>query len=283
MNTSTERVMNAKASTNGVTDARPNALILAGSRHGADDPVARMQNKTHKCLVEIDGVVMLERVIDALVCSRRIGRIYVSIDSEQALRGAPRLEQWLAEGTIAVVPSEGNLADSVFAAAAAIPDPFPLVVTTGDNALHTDELIRDFVDQSRASDGDVIVSFTREEVTEREFPEAGLAYHRLKDGGISACNVYLIRNRAGLKSVESFRSGGQFGKRHLRILKAFGVMPFIAYKLKLSTVRQLMNMIGHNLDIRIDVVFLDYAFGPIDVDNPDSFALSERILSERAG
>ena len=37
-----------------------NALVLAASRQGVDDPVARLQNKTHKCLVKTDGIAMIE-------------------------------------------------------------------------------------------------------------------------------------------------------------------------------------------------------------------------------
>lgn len=257
------------------------ALIMAGSRKGIDDPVARLQNKSHKCLVTIDGVVMLERVIDALIDSGCFNRIYVSIEEEAVLRTVPRISTWLDEGRVGFAPSKGRLADSVIAAAENLDNPFPLVITTGDNALHTPEFVREFVDAFTAGDDDLAVAFTRAEDVRREYPEVALAYHELKDGGVSACNLYGLRSEKALTAVRVFEGGGQFGKKHMRILKAFGVMPFLLYKLKAVTSEALMRRIGRSLGVSIDTVFLPEAFGPIDVDNPQFFEISEKALAKR--
>ena len=42
------------------------ALVMAASRQGVDDPVAMLQDKSHKCLVEIDGIAMIDDVRDPL-------------------------------------------------------------------------------------------------------------------------------------------------------------------------------------------------------------------------
>jgi GTP:adenosylcobinamide-phosphate guanylyltransferase len=257
------------------------ALVMAACRRGVDDPVAKLQNKSHKCLVEIDGVVMLERVIDTLLVAGCFERIYVSIESEEPLRTVPRLCEWLDQKRIMTVKSRDTLADSVLSAARDIPEPLPLIVTTGDNALHTPELIRSFMDQFWAHDGDVMVAFTNADVVRQDYPTIGLAYHILKDGGYSACNLYGLRREAALKTARIFESGGQFGKRHLRILKAFGIMPFILYKLKLVGLEQLMQRIGRNLGCTVDTAMLDYSFGPIDVDNLQFFAIAEETLKHR--
>ncbi len=260
-----------------------NALVLAAGRRGAEDSVARLQGKSHKCFVEIAGEVMLERVIRTLVESGCFRRIFVSIESEELLRATPRLAAWLEEGRISFIASRATLADSVLALGDSVPDATPLVITTGDNALHTPELIRDFVAGFERSKAEVAVAFTREETVRAHYPEVGLAYHRLKDGGYSACNLYAFRSPQAFRSAEVFRSGGQFGKRHWRILKSFGVLPFLLYKLRLATGPQLIARIARNLGTSIEIVMLDYPYGPIDVDNPAFFAISERILEAREG
>ena len=35
--------------------SKPAVLVMAASRRGVDDPVALLQGKAHKCLVELDG------------------------------------------------------------------------------------------------------------------------------------------------------------------------------------------------------------------------------------
>lgn len=258
-----------------------NVLVLAAGRSGGEDSVAKLQNKSHKCLVEIAGKVMLERVIEVLIESGAFAGIYISIENEEVIRSVPRLAEWLDQGRIAVAKSRGNLADSVLAAASEISQPYPLIVTTGDNALHTPEMIRDFMAMFRAGDADVAVAFASETAVRKEFPDVGLAYHRLKDGGFSACNLYGVRRERGLHTVRVFKSGGQFGKRHLRILKAFGIMPFLLYKLKLVTLDQLLQRIGRNFGVSIDTIILPHGFAAIDVDNPRFYAISERALRAR--
>lgn len=257
------------------------ALVLAAGRRGAEDSVAKLQNISHKCFVVIDGEVMLERVIAALFESGAIETALVSIEDAALLGSTPRLGAWCDAGKLRHVKSRTTLADSIFAAVEAVPDCLPLVITTGDNALHTPELVRDFCNQFLASDRDLAVGFTDQQTVDRAISGSGLAYHQLKDGGWSACNLYGLKTRKALASVETFRGGGQFGKKHWRILKAFGILPFLLYKLKAVTLDDLLSRIARGFGLSAVAVVLPYAYGPIDVDNPASFHLSERLLKDR--
>lgn len=264
-----------------MTEQKVTGLVMAASRKGPRDSVAQLQNKTHKCLVEIAGQVMLERVVGTMLDSGCFSRIAISIEDEFVVRAVPQINAWMDEGVVVVTSSRGNLADSVLAAVENLDDALPLVITTGDNALHTPDLVRDFVTGFLGSTEDAVVGFTSEEVVQTQFPESGLAYHRIKDGGWSACNLFGLRTDASLITARIFEGGGQFGKKHFRILKAFGVMPFILYKLKWATLDEIIGRIGRNLGITASIVDLPYPFGPIDVDNPSSFALSEAELLRR--
>ena len=260
---------------------RPAALVLAAERRGVVDPVAATQGKSHKCLIEIGGVVMLERVVSTLLESGEVGRILVSIESEAPLRSTPRLAQWLDAGTIEFFPSQESLADSVLAIADWSPDALPLVVTTGDNALHTAELVAEFVRRFMASDCDVAVGFTREDTVLAGCPDAGLNFHRLRGGGWSSCNLYGLRDRRVLATAEVFRSGGQFGKRPWRLLRAFGILPFLLYRFRATTLDGLMARIGRNLGVKLEAIELPWFFGPIDIDKPRFIGLAEEILKRR--
>lgn len=265
----------------GANSGKPAVLVMAASRRGVEDPVAKLQGKAHKCLVELDGQVMLERVLEALVDSGCFDAIHVSLDSPDVLLATPRMRAWVEEGRAVFVQACGNLADSVLAAVKKIEHPLPLVITTGDNALHTPELVRDFVEGFMAGSEDVALGLSTQEVVLREFANSGLAFHQLKDGGSSSCNLYGLRNERALTAVKVFEGGGQFGKRHMRILKAFGVWPFVIYKFKLKTMRGLIDAIGRRLGVSMAPVLLDYPFGPIDVDHKHSFEITEAALIRR--
>jgi len=257
------------------------ALVLAASRKGFDDPVARLQNKSHKCLVKIDGIAMIERVIQALLDSGCFKHILISIEDQQVLEELSSVKHWLKEGALEIVPSAGNLADSLVSVATVVDQPLPLVITTADNALHTPELVRDFVTAFAEGTGDVAVAATQERTVLAAYPGERIGFFRFRDGGYSFCNLFGVRSLRGLETAKIFRTGGQFRKRPWRILQAFGVLPLILYKCRLVTLDSFFHRIASNLGIAIDIVLLPYAFGPVDVDNPGTFEFSERILRDR--
>ncbi len=270
--------------TSGETSFGPlTALVLAASRQGFDDPVAKLQNKSHKCLVNIDGIAMIERVVQTLLDSECFERILISIEDERVLQDLNSARRWLKEGTIEVVPSSGNLADSLVSLTKVANQPFPMVITTADNALHTPELVRDFVAAFARGTGDGAVAVTRERTVLAEYPDGEFGFYRFRDGGYSFCNLFGVSQSSGLEAAKVFRTGGQFRKRPWRMLKMFGVLTLILYKWRLLKLDSFARRITRNLGISIDLVLLPYAFGPIDVDNPKTFEFSERTLRERRG
>lgn len=257
------------------------ALVLAASRKGPDDAVARMQNKSHKCLVEIDGVAMIERVVQTLMDSGCFDRILISIESEEPLQELEATRGWLENGDIEVVRSAGNLADSLIGLSPKADQILPMVVTTADNALHTPELMKDFVTEFLWKGGDAAVAVTREASVLAEYPDEKIMYFRFRDGGYSFCNLFGIGSIKGLETARIFRTGGQFRKRPRRILKIFGLMPLLLYKFRLASLDGVIRRIAKKFGVTINMVQLDYGFGPIDIDNAKTFAIGEQTLKKR--
>ncbi|MEM7781353.1 MAG: NTP transferase domain-containing protein [Pseudomonadota bacterium] len=259
------------------------ALILAASRKGKEDEVAKLQGVSHKCLVKIDGVVMLERVVDAIAASEHIGRIFVSIESEEILREAPALAAALDSGKIHFLPSGENLFISIAAGIAAIEDPYPVLISTGDNALHTTEYIDHFCEQLAVSEGDAFAGFTPAQTILDAYPDGKRAFHELKDGGWSSCNLYGVRNDKAVAAARAFETGGQFGKQPSRLLKATGLGFVIKYRFKLATLAGLAEHLSKRWNLTLSPVIMPFADAPIDVDNVGDFHRTEKILRKRRG
>jgi len=257
------------------------ALVLAASRKGVDDPVAKIQNKTHKCLVTIDGIAMIERVVQTLIDSECFSRILISIESEQVLDELPMARLWLKQGTIEVVQSSGNLADSVVNLSRTVKQPLPLVITAADNALHTAELVRYFVKEFARSKADGAVAATTESTVRAAYPDEEIGFFQFKDGGYSFCNLFGMTSTGALDAAKIFRTGGQFRKHPWRVVKIFGVLPFILLKLRWITLDDFSRRITGKLGITLDMVRLPYAFAPIDVDSARTFEFIEKTLVER--
>ncbi len=257
------------------------AMVMAASRKGVDDMVAKLQNQSHKCLVTIDGVAMIERVIQTLLDSACFDRILVSIEDEKVLRGLDATRCWLEDGVIEVVESSGNLADSVVSVSKLVDDPFPLLITTADNTLHTPELVRDFVVSFTKGESEVAVGVTKKSIVMAEYPDGKFGFFQFRDGGYSFCNIFGVRTSNGLEGAKIFRTGGQFRKHPWRILRVFGLLPLLLYKWHLVDLDSFVKRISKKLGFKLDTILVPYAYGPIDVDNPTTYKFAEHTLSLR--
>lgn len=258
-----------------------NVLVLAASRAGPTDAVAQLQDLSHKCLVEIDGEVMLKRVVRELATSQHAKDIYVSIEDENILRGVPYLAELMDQGRLKFVPAGENLFASLKAAEQAIDHPYPLAVSTGDNALHTAEMFDHFCEDVLASEAEVAIAMTQAATILEAYPDGKRAFHELKDGGWSSCNLYAAKSPAAIDAGAVFETGGQFGKRPARIMKAFGLWFMLMYKFRLASIDQLANYLAKRWKVSIRIVRMPFADAPIDVDNPGDFERTEAILKAR--
>jgi CTP:molybdopterin cytidylyltransferase MocA len=269
-----------------MTDARYTALVLAASR-GNLDPLALAGGVSHKCFIDIAGEPMLRRVVRAVAESERFARIVIAIEEEAAAEAREILEPVPGSADFLYVASRDNIATSVSAAAATVPDVAPLVVTTGDNALHTPEMVAHFVDALAgvAKGGhDGAIGLTPARYILDKYPGATRAFHRFRDGAFSSCNIYaLLTAKAIERGPAIFRSGGQFGKKPKRLIGALGLVAFLLYKSRMVSLPVFLRAVSRAIGVKTAPVLMPFAEGPIDVDRMEDWELANRIVREREG
>ena len=259
-------------------------LVMAANRRPSANLLAHAFGISHKCTVPVVGVPMIERVIGMVrswACARRI---LISIETPDVLRGIPSVNDLLAAGDVVFVQSGATLAQSVANAACVLADKdYPLVITTGDNVLHTIDIMQAFYAASMGSSADVTFALTSRSIVAEAYPvEApGLGYLRFAEGEHSNCNVYMIRNSSAVRAANVMRHGGQFRSHPLRILRTVGLWALLQYKLGRITLVKLCARLERIFGVSVGIVILPYADAPIDADTLESLALIERILQNR--
>jgi CTP:molybdopterin cytidylyltransferase MocA len=267
-----------------MTDARYTALVLAASR-GNLDPLALAGGVSHKCFIDIGGEPMLRRVVRAAAESGRIGRIVIAIEEGSIAEAREILAPVPGAGAFLYVGSRDNIATSVTAAAGAFPDLLPLVITTGDNALHTAEMVRHFcdaLDPLIAGGADGAIGLTPARYILDKYPGETRAFHRFRDGEFSSCNLYALLTRRAIENGPAvFRTGGQFGKKPKRLIGAFGLLAFLVYKSRMASLPVFLRFVSRAIGLKAAPVLMPFAEGPIDVDRMQDWELANRIVAER--
>jgi GTP:adenosylcobinamide-phosphate guanylyltransferase len=254
-------------------------IVLAGRREGQIDALAAHFGETEKCLVPVAGRWLIEHVLLTLAESRSVGTIAISVNDPEVLRPLPLIQQLMKQNRLVLLPSRGNLADSVVDAAAMLR--FPMVVTTADNALFTQEALDHFIDASLRDKADAAAAFARRASVLTAHAEGQRRFYTMADDAYSNCNCYWIGSAKALSAVEVFRTGGQFRKNPMRIAQMFGFANLIAMRFGLLSLSASFLRISKKLGLNVvPVVFEDGALA-IDVDNVRSHTIVEHIIKAR--
>lgn len=249
------------------------AIVLAGQRAGRVDALAEAHGVANKSLVELDGVPLIRHVVDALTATPGLARLRIVVEPEraQAIRDVLRIP---AE----FVPAADNLADSVYAAADGVTE--PMLVTTSDNVLLTPGAARAAL-QALADGADVSLALATEAAVKAAHPDGQRRFYRFADDAYSNCNLYAFAGSAATRAAESFRSGGQFAKKPLRMIAHLGPINLVLLLAGRLTLRGAIKRLSRRFRLKVEPVVLADGSHAIDVDNPRTYACAAEILRRR--
>ena len=259
---------------------RFSALVLAASR-GPDDPMAKATGVAHKCLVRTAGVPMLCRVLDALAASASVARIAISIDDPAVLESAPIADAMIGR-EVTVLRSAATASRSVLAAAAALADPFPLLVTTADSALLDGATVDLFCREALAGGAKLAAGLAPAAVILRDYPAAKRTFLKFRDDGYSGCNLFALTEPAALDAVRFWAGIERHRKRPWKLVGAFGPVSLLLFLARRLSLDDAMARASKVLGVPVAAVKIPIAEAAMDVDKPADLILVEEILARRA-
>ncbi|HET6525586.1 NTP transferase domain-containing protein [Sphingopyxis sp.] len=251
-------------------------LILAGRRSGAEDPLANAHGVADKCLVPVAGRPMIAHVLESAAASAAT-HIFVSTHHADLLGDLDDPVVKSLGDRLIVVPAADNLADSVVAVAGVAE--FPLLVTTADNCLLTPATIAEIGVEAARLGVEAGVALARREDVLAVHPEGQRRFYEFSDVAVSNCNAYWIGHPGALKAAKAFRGGGQFVKKPLRVMRAFGVLNLLRFRFGLGPIHHVFARISRHLKVGIAPLLVSDGATAIDVDNERSLRVTEALMA----
>lgn len=251
------------------------AAVLAAGR-GPDDPMAKAFGVAHKCGIPVAGVPMLERVLRALSGADVRRPVLVSIDDAEAGMRAAGPMRRLAE----MLPS-GLSAPSSAKAAVQKAGSYPVLVTTGDHALLTSEMVTDFCRRAEKERADFCVGLATAETILSGYPDTRRTFFRLGNDRVSGCNLFAVMSPRGLALFDVWHDLERNRKKPWKLVAAFGLGPLFSFITGRLSLAKAFDQVSGRLGIRVVPVLLPFAEAAIDVDKPEDHALAEKILRTR--
>jgi GTP:adenosylcobinamide-phosphate guanylyltransferase len=254
------------------------AIILAAQRVGTVDPLATEAGVTHKCLVPIDGAALIAHVVAALVATPGLARLRIVVEPE----AVAAIRALLPAGPVEpeYVPAAANLADSVYAGAHGTHG--ALLVTTADNVLLTPGAVAAILAAINGGAGAAFAMASKASVLAAH--AAGQRrFYRFADDDYSNCNLYAFSGAAALAAAESFRGGGQFAKKKVRLIRAVGLLNMLLLALRRLSLAGAARRLSRRFGVPIAPVVLADGAHAIDVDNRRTYDVAAALLRARRG
>jgi GTP:adenosylcobinamide-phosphate guanylyltransferase len=261
-------------------EAPATALLLAGRRGGLDT-LADATGASHRALVAVDGVPMLQRVVDTLL-GWRLETVVASTDAPALVAGVPRLAALAEEGKLRLRSSAGSPAASVLDFlddSAAVR--WPCLVTTADHALLTLEMLDAFWAGVARTDADLAVGVVEEPEFRARFPHLRRTFVRLADVSVKAVNLFAFLTPKAAAVPAFWRRVERDRKRPWRLVRAFGVPTLLSYASGRLTLERALERVRATTGARVALVPLRFAEAAIDVDRVEDLDVARDVLARR--
>jgi len=255
------------------------SIILAGERTGGS-PLSHAFNVTASVMVPVAGKPALSRVMKAIEDSQRAGGGIICGPSADVVAGSTELQgllqspvfEWLA-------PSSGPAASALSALETL--GHFPALLTAGDHALLTGEIVDSFCDQALSSkpEYDLVIGFVPYALVHAEWPESKRTLLKFSNGKFCGSNLFAIMTPDGRKALDFWRQAEADRKHPWRIARRFGWLALLMYLLRRLSLEDALVGLSAAAGCRISHVTVGFARAAVDVDSVEDQKLAEKILS----
>jgi hypothetical protein len=275
--------------------AKFRSVILAGERPGGS-ALSEAFNISSSVMVPVAGIPSLARVMQAInESSQAEGGIICGPTSDITSRSNELRTLLQQPGYEWCAPATGPAASALSALDKL--DHYPTLLTAGDHALLTAEIVDDFSMQVLApaefklsdspltstetveSGYDIVIGFVPYALVETAWPESKRTVLKFSNGKFCGSNLFAILNPDGRRALEFWRQAEADRKQPWRIARRFGLVALLRYLLRRLTLEDALQALSNAAGCRIGYVEVGFARAAIDVDSVEDQKLAERILS----
>ena len=257
------------------------SVILAGERPGGS-PLSHVFNVSASVMVPVAGEPSLARVIQAIADSSQAAGGVICGPTAEAVASSEELQKLLQNPNYSWLEQATGPAASALSALEKL-DHYPALLTAGDHALLTAEIVDDFCEQALSYSSefnyDLVIGFVPYALVQAAWPESKRTILKFSNGKFCGSNLFAIINPEGRKALGFWRQAEADRKHPWRIARRFGFIALLRYLLRRLTLEDALQALSKTAGCRIGHVEVGFARAAVDVDSVEDQKLAERILS----
>ena len=252
------------------------AVVLAGERPGGS-AFSRELGLAASVLVDVAGKPALARVIDALEASGMVEGGLLGGPVEEIYRDNEEFRQILSGSSFQWTAPESGPSASALAALEQL-DHFPVLLTAGDHALLTPDLVDFFCREAVKMDVDIVVGLAPYAIVHAAYPESKRTVLKFSDGQYCGTNLFAILNREGKAGPACWQEVEALRKHPWRMVRRLGMGLLLRYLFGRLSLDKALESLSSIMGCRAGYVLIEVPRAAVDVDSVADRDLAVKIL-----
>ena len=250
-------------------------VILSGKRTVHNQLLEFAGDVNNKALIEIDGKVMIQHVINALNESKYIENIYlVAPEDFKEL-------SFNSEKPLEIIPCGDTVVENLMIAIRQSSKAESVVITTCDNPLFRGFMLDEFIQRCLMTDADFYYSVGKESVIKASYPKMVRTYVPAKDDGYTGANVYFVNKERFSADENMLAKIDSYRKTPWKYVKLLGWTPLMKFAFKMITLEDVEARASEVIGCRFKLIPMPYPECGIDVDKVSDLTFVRELVQKR--
>ena len=250
-----------------------NGVILTGKRT-VHNQFLKFAGVDNKALIDIDGKMMIQHVIDTLNESRYVKNIYLVApkDFEQI--------PFNSRKPLRVVPCGDTVVENLLKAIHESGDAEKVAITTCDNPLFRGFMMDEFIQRCLEIDADFYYSVGQKSIIQTNYPEMRRTYVQGKYDGYTGANVYFADKNGFSADERMLAKIDSYRKTPWKYMKLMGLMTLLKFSSKRITLEDVEARASKIIGCRFRLIPMPFPVCGIDVDKPSDLVFVRKLMRE---
>ena len=221
---------------------------------------------------------MVLRVLNTLGASEHIGARLLCGPPREALERCPELQDGVDHGDWDWVENQETPSTSAHYALQRLPATVPVLLTTADHALLSNEIVDYFCAQANLAGYDLVVGLALYAEVMAANPGVKRTGLRFRENTYCGCNLFAMISPQARKVADFWRRAEQDRKRPWRLIRRLGWVSVLRFLLGRLTLDEALRRLSKRLGIHIGYVLLPYPEAAVDVDTESDWRYVQRVV-----
>jgi hypothetical protein len=156
---------------------------------------------------------------------------------------------------------------------------FPTLLTAGDHALLSAELVDDFCSRACEMDADVVVGLVPYSIVKSAFPESKRTVLKFSNGQYCGSNLFAVLTLKGKAGPAFWSQLEADRKRPWRMASKAGIGMLLKYLFRLLSLESALDSLSRAMGCRVAYVLIENPRAAVDVDSVADRDLAVKILN----